>query len=413
MLTNNSNNEHAVLAPSSMSMSMSCLASLIPLENPIPEVESIYANEGTKAHRLLESVLKAKSKDERRKLFKECDDKEIAGHIEDLYKVIVRIRDAIGRDNIFTEIVEKRVTFSENIFGTLDFAILYVKNGKKKVYLLDLKYGRGVPVTAEDNEQLKTYLTAVMKSYEWAAEEATIAVYQPRNFEEADKALDQWLISTKGIKEWDQSLRKLEKKALKVINGNNKKPEEIPGSHCKFCKRKPICKGFAKYATKDALSEIDEISLDSLTVSTALVKDGKKELRRFNVNELTDKQILNIVLMADTFRQFLKSVESYAALRMTTARPLRGLKVVAGRSMRKWIDNEKEVVKHLTKLGVNPYTEKLIGITEAEKQVKKGMLDSVTIKPEGKPKLVPKDDPRPAIELVNPKDMLTELVDED
>ena len=82
-----------------------------------------------------------------------------------------------------------------------------------------------------------------------------------------------------------------------------------------------------------------------------------------------------------------------------------GFKVVEGRSVRKYSD-EDAVAKAANKAGYRDiYIQKLIGLTEMQKLMGKAEFEKVIvpllIKPPGKPTLVPSSDKRPAINISN------------
>jgi len=125
-------------------------------------------------------------------------------------------------------------------FGTADVVIL----SKHTIRVIDLKYGRGIPVQAKDNTQLRLYaLGAYSKFQEEYPEIKTIeyTIYQPR--------LDS--ISTDGttitrLLDWANYFVK--QKAKKAWAGTG---DFIPGEHCQFCRAKATCK-----ARSDFVNEI-------------------------------------------------------------------------------------------------------------------------------------------------------------
>lgn len=431
LATPHEDREHAMLAPSKMKMHFNCKASLIPLEHPVPEIPSPSALEGTKAHELMELSLKElmarecteDSRLEPGKLpwlqYRQQYGAEMTDHIKTLVKRIVKVIETIGIQNVYRVIVETPVKFSENIYGTLDVAILYVKDGERRAYILDLKYGKGTPVSARGNEQLGTYLVAVLRTEEWDAKQGTIVVYQPRNSEVSENPFDQWKVEHIQIRTLEKQLVKFEKEAMKILRlhaeGKETDVVEVVGDWCRFCPRKAICKTFARTNSVDGLLMLDDAEpLEQLDVPVVLVKKrGRTPIKIPDPKEIPDEQISIILKQADSIREFLKAVEVYAAARFFSAKKLPGWKLVAGRSSRKWLDDETLVFKKLRKLGVKePFNMKLKGITEIEQEIGKGMVDELTIHSTPKPKLAPVDDPRPAI-TNRDISLLSEISEED
>lgn len=382
---------HAKLAPSSMKMFKNCYASLLTPTIPIPELASPYAQEGTNAHELFASGAAIMLKHGLEAALAELPnipvdkDEEMLEHITSLLVHCDKLIKAIGKDCILSILIEKKVNFSKHIYGTIDFGILYVKDNKKKIYALDLKYGKGVAVPAKDNEQLLTYVLSIIESENWDATEAVLAIYQPRNREHSEEPLDTYTIDGAYIKKARANLKRFETMALKVLNGT-KKPKEKVGEWCMFCKRKAVCKQYAKDAAVPGLIALDK--------APPLKK----------ASELTDEQLNLVLKNADKIKSFIKAVEEYVAGRCATGKPLPGWKLIAGRSVRKWLENTSEVAVYLMKQGIeNPYKNVLIGIGEAEKQLgkNKALLEPVTIKAVPKAKLVEESDPRPALTNVD------------
>lgn len=385
---------HAPLAPSSMKMYMNCLASLIPPKHPVVRKESIYADEGTLAHEYFEKVL-----NEGDHILKEIECEEMRKHVEDFTNLIKGIIKKVGEQNVMNVLIEQRVHYTENIFGTVDCAILYIKNGVKKAYILDLKYGAGVAVTAQDNEQLLTYLLATCKEHKWDAQEATIAIYQPRNFSNPFP-LDQHLVTTKEIKDFDKRLRATEKKALKILNGNYKAmPKESPGDHCRWCPRKVVCKGYTDFMAVPALLELD-----------ALPEEPSK-LTFPALEELTDEQLSRIIEVEADIKEFLNAVCKYVIMRCEqTGFP--GYKLVPGKSQRQWSKDisVEDFAKALKSRGVSdPFDLKLKGIGAIEKEIGKNKIDDLVTHSTPSPKLVKASDPR--VGLNNAVSLLDEIKD--
>lgn len=383
--------DHAKLAPSAMKMHMSCLVSLVPLEKPIIKKDSEYADEGTKAHEYFERVIS-----EGPQVLDEIEDSEMRQHVKDFTDLIHGIIKKIGKDNIMSVLIEEKVKFSDHIYGTVDVAILYIRDGIKKIYILDFKYGAGVAVYAEKNAQLLTYLAATMETHKWHAAEAVIAIYQPRNKDKEDP-LDSYVVSQEEIKEFIKTLKVFEKKALNIINNKVKKlPKEIPGEHCQWCPRKPKCIAYSEYASVPAILELDNLAEQPTFPS---------------VSELTDEQLINIVETEDKIKKFLAAVIKYVIGRCDKG-DFPGYKLVAGKSQRKWNESiPMDALKRaLIALGVvDPLEIKLKTITEIEKEIGKNKINDLVVYTTPAPKLVKDTDPRAGI--TNAVDLLDEIMD--
>lgn len=149
------------------------------------------------------------------------------------------------------------------------------------------------------------------------------------------------------------------------------------GSHCKFCRGRNKCKTLADYNLELA----------------------KYEFRQ--AEQLQPDDIADILTRADMFKSWINGIEEHA-LKEAIEKGVRwpGYKLVEGRSVRKYSDNDA-VAKTLTDAGIEEpiiYERKLLGITAMEKAITKKrfneLLSTLVIKPAGKPTLVPESDKR-------------------
>ena len=118
---------------------------------------------------------------------------------------------------------------------------------------------------------------------------------------------------------------------------------------------------------------------------------------------LTDDQVATIVEHSGELKKWLTKVESFALEQATAGRTYPGLKLVEGRSVRKYTD-EGDVASTVQAAGEDPYKPReVLGITAMTKLLGKKRFEELlgdhVHKPEGKPTLVPVADKRPALEL--------------
>ena len=400
---------HAVLAPSAAKMQMTCLASLLPPSVVVPR-DSSYAKEGTLAHEYFERVYQ-----EGWHVLDEIKDEEMRGHVEAFVKLINRLADRIGQENIFRILIEERVRLNDNTWGTVDCAILYkTPKGGQRIYVLDKKYGV-MPVYAEENYQLLVYLLCLQETFNWYVEQATLAIYQPRAFEieNPEDALDQWVVNAMGIDAFAVERRVFEKQALPILKSpaKHKDTPEIVGSHCFWCPRQLDCKEYRNQTSVKLILELDqEQPIGELLAEIAVLEDtppetnpktgkvsrdaAKKKKEAVEkmvftvVNSLTNEQLSQLIEREALIRNFLSKAYQRAA-HLASLGVLPGWSVVPGRSTRKWIENEDAVAFALTNYGIDdPYKKKLIGITEVEKIIGEDKLEHLTTKTTPKDKLV-------------------------
>ncbi|MBO6291429.1 MAG: DUF2800 domain-containing protein, partial [Selenomonas sp.] len=118
---------------------------------------------------------------------------------------------------------------------------------------------------------------------------------------------------------------------------------------------------------------------------------------------LTDEEIAELLPRLSEMVKWANAVSAYALeAAVNHGKKWQGYKLVAGRSVRKYVDEEK-VAEAAKSAGFKDIFEhKLITLTQMERLMGKAtfneVLGSLIIKPQGKPTLVPESDKRPAID---------------
>ncbi|HER1720131.1 TPA: DUF2800 domain-containing protein, partial [Streptococcus pyogenes] len=178
---------HALLSASSAHRWLYC--PMLPrLEADYPSRDTVYTQEGTSAHELSEIKLMYKfGKITKRKFntltkaFKENSDfyNEEMEEMTELYTDIV-MEHLNAYENAEIEL-EKRVDFSDWVpggFGTSDVVIL----ADGVIEIIDLKYGKGMPVSANQNPQMGLYALGAYASYDmvYDFDRIKMTIIQPR-----------------------------------------------------------------------------------------------------------------------------------------------------------------------------------------------------------------------------------------
>lgn len=288
--------------------------------------------------------------------------------------------------------LEKKFGFSDLIWGTAD--CLMVK--KDKAAIIDYKYGKGVEVDPNDNEQLLTYAACLHKLYGFKLEKVYAFIYQPRV---GDSPYAKAVYEKKELDEFCKQLMTIQSNYIKM------KDKVIPLAlcaegldHCKFCPAKSKCPEFKKEAEKKILVKIDSI-----------------EPKIPSVDELTLQQKINIFKVKKSIEKYLSDVEHSLLVAGMKGEDIGELKIVEGRSIRKWADDEA-AAEGLKALGVkDPYRKSLITLGEAEKLIpgkKKEVAEK--IKPlvtytTPKKQLALPDDKRAAIGFTSVRELITEI----
>lgn len=383
-LQEHSQRQHAILSASGASRWLNCTPSARLEEEYGEKKSSEFAEEGTLAHEIAELML-------RRNVLKEIDDdtynEELNKHKQDrlfnaeMLEVLPMYVDycwSTYKERCLETrqadfLIEEKLDFKDYVpesFGTADCVIL--ADGILEV--IDLKYGKGIKVSAENNCQLMLYgLGALAKlGLFYDIKVVKLTIIQPRL-----ENISSWEISKLDLYKWATEV--LTPKAKMAFEGLG---DFAPGEWCRFCSIKNRCRALSQFQLETAKNEFKDARL------------------------LTDDEISEIVLKAPELIEWLNSVTEYANKQaVENNKQWPGLKLVEGRSQRKWIDEVDAALKlkmrfpempesemYVTKLKTLTAIEKLVG----KKRFEAEMADAI-VKPQGKPTLVHIDDKRPAI----------------
>jgi hypothetical protein len=325
-----------------------------------------FSEEGTTAHTLAEAKL--------RRHYGQITAKEYIAEVEAVKATpyfdeefekyvdnyVLYVRSQIGEGD--TPYFEQRVDFSEWVpdgFGTADVVIL----SENKVRVIDLKFGRGVPVDAADNPQLRLYALGGWYKYKEAhpnITEVEYTIHQPRldSITSETATLD-------SILDWAEHVVK--PKAKKAWAGSG---DFVAGDHCGFCKAKAQCRARSEFNNMSAAMDFREPAL------------------------LSEAELSKVLTNAKRTRSWLKDVEDFLLERAETdGITPQGYQLGFTNTKRVIDDCEKAAVK-LRHYGEDIFEPKTLkSVAQLEKIVGKDelghLLGELIIKPVGEPKLVP------------------------
>ena len=176
---------HARFSPSSAERNIRCPPSLLLGEEVGPEDSgSDYSREGTEAHSLCEYLLRTalgeKVEDPRLHLHYYNEEMQgcAEGYRDEILSIYETLRQSCRDPAIFVEQQVSLEEYVEGCFGTSDAIII----GDGHMYVCDYKHGKGVPVHAEENSQLKCYALGAYLAFSplYDISEITLVIYQPR-----------------------------------------------------------------------------------------------------------------------------------------------------------------------------------------------------------------------------------------
>lgn len=364
--------DHAILSPSSAKRWINCTPSAL-LAEAAGSKSSVYAEEGTLAHEIAEYALTRYKEGEYDPIIDEelpVNDEhlknplfsiDMANYIRDYCDYVIGEGYEMARADGFSEMfLERKVDITDyapDSFGSVDVTLV----SDRTIHIIDLKYGAGVKVTADHNEQMMMYALGALKDLgalrDIANIRMTIAQVRLDHY-------DTFEMSKGELLDWAEKVLKPAGKA--AIQGKGK---QVIGSWCGFCPVKAQCR-----AQRDAiLADFDEKPEPLL---------------------LSDEEIVDLIAKIDKYKSWIESVNKYVYDRAIQGHKWEGYKLVAGRSSRV-IKDEAKIRQAL----LNEFLEdevlniKLKGIGDLEKLLGKKVFsarfgDAIESRP-GAPKLVP------------------------
>lgn len=361
---------HAILSASASHRWLKCLPSAR-WEQQFPDKTSAYAEEGTRAHALAEKTLKE---------FRNGGSPEVVSDDAEMKEAIQSYVDTVVEK--FTEarqaspdarlLIEQHLDFSKWVpqgFGTGDCLII----SDRILEVCDLKYGKGVEVSAQGNSQMRLYALGAIEAQEmfWGFDKVRMTIIQPRIGNVSSEEM-----SVEDLKAWGAIAHQ---RALLAFEG---KGPLTAGDHCRFCRCRTVCGAYADYMT-------------------APLKEAFKPPAELQPDEVAD-----IVLKAKRIKGWLEDIETYALMQALDGRKLPGLKLVAGRSVRKIINPDLAAGK-LLEAGYKPEEiykpQSLQTMTELKRlcgaKKLEALLEGNMETTKRSPALVPESDKRPALEI--------------
>jgi len=362
--------KHALLSASSSHRWLHCTPSAR-LEENFENVTSVFAEEGTAAHELSEYKLRLFLGQPSKRPVSEFDSEDLE-HYTDVYVDFATelIAEAMKRCSDSIILLEQRLDYSHYVtegFGTGDLVII----ADGILDIADLKYGKGITVSAENNPQMKLYALGALDLYDSLYDIQTVrmTICQPRL-----DSISTYEISVDELIHWAET--ELRHKAQLAFIGEG---DFVAGTHCRFCRARQTCRARAESNLELAKHDFKQPTL------------------------LTDEEISEVLSKAEVIAAWADDIRAYALKEaIKSGRQWPGFKVVEGRSNRKYTD-EIKVAEMLLATGTynesDIYTRDLLGITAMEKMLGKKQFNSLLCnfigKAQGKPTLVPISDKRP------------------
>ena len=345
---------------------MNCPGSVALVKLAPPSPSSIYADKGTLLHTVISDVL-AEDKAPEDMLGLQYEGQTLdQDMIDDKINPALDLLDQLDPHQEMKLAVETRVGFGKFLPGAFGSCDVLGRLGDT-AYVIDWKFGEGIAVAAEENEQLMYYAAAAMRTPEvaWVFDGATsieCIIIQP-------PVIRRWTTTPKRIGQFAREL----KKAVKVASLPDAKLN--PGDHCRFCPAKPTCP-----AMTGAVDRALKVKLDAID------------------DEMLGKYAANAVLL----QGWIDDLNALVQTKIEKGYKIPGWKMVAKKGRRQWA-NESEVVHWLDGKGLEAreiYSTEIRSPAQMEKVLKKRKLalpDEHVVSVSSGDTLAPESDPRPAV----------------
>lgn len=287
--------------------------------------------------------------------------------------------------------------------GTGDAVVLLP--GEVQVH--DLKFGRGVLVEADENQQLMLYALGALELVESlgeSVERVRLVIHQPRLSEKPSE----WDCSVAWLADFGEKAR--EAAGLVQRAGNTKTRDEFeaaflnPGEkQCRFCDAKATCPALARAVQEGIGADFSDLDAGGAPPPPASL-DGETLAAK-----------LRVVPMIEAW---CSAVAAHAEAELLAGKPVPGFKLVQGRKgSRAWVskDEAEAEMKRMRLKHDEMYDYSVISPTTAEKRLAKehprqwSKLSTLVTQAEGRPTVVPESDKRPALVVTPIADDFSEV----
>lgn len=363
--------KHSVIGASSAYRWRNCPGSVNLSKLAPPQESSAAADEGTTAHSLAELCLE-NGTDATEYIHEPIDGFNVTDEMAsavDTYVNYVRTR---HREDGGILSIETKFDLSDlfpGLYGRNDAAI--VRLGKR-LTIIDYKHGQNA-IEATENQQLLFYALGLAHQINYDFTDVELVIVQPRAAH-ASGPIRRWIVTKKYLMDWALEL---------VASAKQTEDTNAPlnrGNWCQYCPAKGLC---------PKINEVVEEAVGLTVINGGAVA----------IESLSDLQIAKLLENRKLIEGFLENVQSYALHKIKSGTPIKGVKLVAGRSRRDWIDEQK-VIEFF---GDAAYERKVMTVAKAEKAFGKAALSGLYVDIAGSETVAHASDRRKEIQTLNGK----------
>ena len=358
-------NHSKVVGGSTAKRVIACPGSVALCATMPPKPSSKYADEGTLLHDAIAQVLDKNVTPESLLGMTYQDQVMTQELIDNKLHIALNLLMEVDPKLEMEYAVETEIGFNDflpDVFGSCD---LLGRIGNRAI-VLDWKFGDGVAVDAEENEQLLFYAAAAMRtpSVSWVFEGATeieCVIIQP-------PMIKRWVTTAERVKQFEQQL-------VQAVRASQKTDAPIEvGEHCRWCSAKPVCPKMTGAVDRAVNLQIKSLDADKIGAYLA---------------------------NCDLLEQWITDLRALAHQMLESDTPVPGWKLVNKRATRQWA-NEDVADDVLSKVIPQDelYVAKMISPAQAEKVLKKlgtKLPDDLVVAVSSGSTLAREDDPRPAV----------------
>ena len=396
-------NDHAFLSASSAHRWLECTAAPH-FEEQFSDGTSVYAEEGTLAHAICELYARKKftvmstrkfnselKKLKEQPLYQDEMLKTAEAYVEYLNE---KAMSYTAKPHIVFEVKVDYSEYAPEGFGTCDCIMV----GDDTLHITDYKHGKGVPVSAICNPQMRLYALGALRLYAPVygdkIKKVSMGICQPRLSEDASEDA----ITVDELLAWGEIIKPLAKEAF---DGPG---VFTPGDHCRFCKGKAQCR--ARAAHFAGFDEYKNADIEGRMTEKEIIDREEAEMFGAEVPPLLSNADVGVLLVkAEGLVAWYKDLQEYATSTLLSGGEIPGFKLVGGRSVRSF-RNVDEAIGALIAAGYDEamiYDRKPKTLSELEKMLGKKtfaeLLSGYVEKPKGKPTLAKSSDKREAYNL--------------
>lgn len=368
---------HAKLSPSAAERWMQCPGS-VPLSEGMPDRTSEAAEEGTRAHKMAESILWSGEPDHA--------DPEMERHV----RVYTEYVEYLFRNTVQdgSKWVEHQIAVTDQLWGTADALVWDQTNAT--LHVIDLKYGSGKVVEVRGNMQLRIYALAALLTMKLKARTVVATIVQPRAFHE-DGVIRSVEFDAMDLMEFHGELMdgiaRVESAVIDFGSPHSDKHLKPSNNACRWCLAAPKC---------PKVKELAQVSAKAVF---------SKE------NSYDPKELADILGKLDLIEGWCKNVREFAYTEAEHGKDIPGWKLVEKRATRKFkpevVGDPKELAKALGVLPVELFKQPdflAVGEIEAlapgkNKKEREAVLEPFVTKDSSGYALVHESDKRPAIRV--------------